>query len=105
MLSTVVVEYYGAPTPLQSLATVSAPDAQTLMIKPFDKGSMQDIERAIMESGLGFNPNNDGEVIRINVPQLTEERRKEMVKLCNGEGENAKVRAVLQHMCMHAKCM
>lgn len=81
MLSTVTVDYYGAPSPLQSLATVSTPDAGTLMIKPFDKTSIKAIEDGITEAGLGFNPSNDGEVIRINVPQLTEERRKELAKV------------------------
>eukprot|EP01025_Chloroclados_australasicus_P044046 TRINITY_DN4746_c0_g1_i1.p1 TRINITY_DN4746_c0_g1~~TRINITY_DN4746_c0_g1_i1.p1 ORF type:complete len:241 (-),score=25.25 TRINITY_DN4746_c0_g1_i1:268-990(-) len=91
MLSTIQVDYYGAPTPLQSLASVSSPDSQTLMISPFDKGSMKEIETAITNSGLGFTPNNDGKVIRINVPPLTEERRKEMAKLASGAGEDGKV--------------
>eukprot|EP00892_Ulva_mutabilis_P002496 jgi/Ulvmu1/12247/UM086_0038.1 len=91
MLSTVTVEYYGAPTPLQSLATVSTPDAGSLIVKPFDKSSIKAVEDAIIDAGLGFNPSNDGEMIRINVPQLTEERRKELVKVVSSEGESSKV--------------
>lgn len=81
MLSTVTVEYYGAETPLQSVATVSTPDAGSLVVKPFDKGSIKAVEDGIIAAGLGFNPSNDGELIRINVPQLTEDRRKELVKV------------------------
>lgn len=91
MLSTVQVDYYGAPTSLQSLATVTTPDAQTLMINPFDKSSINTIEVAINTSGLGFTCGNDGKVIRINIPALTEDRRKEMAKLCSKTGEEAKV--------------
>ena len=82
MLQTIEVDYYGAPTPLQSLATITAPSADTLLVNVFDKSSMDVIEKAILSSNMGFNPSNDGKVIRINVPQLTEERRKEMAKVC-----------------------
>lgn len=86
-----MVSYYGADTPLNSLATVSVSSAQQLTIQPFDKGSSGDIEKAIIESDLGLTPNNNGDLIRINIPSLTEERRKEMVKLCKSMGEEAKV--------------
>ena len=91
MLDRVMVSYYGADTPLNSLATVSVSSAQQLTIQPFDKGSSGDIEKAIIESDLGLTPNNSGDLIRINIPSLTEERRKEMVKLCKSMGEEAKV--------------
>ena len=76
LLDKIVVEYYGADTPLKSLATVSAPDAQTIQIQPFDMSAMAMIEKAIATSDLGLTPNNDGKLIRINIPPLTEERRK-----------------------------
>jgi len=91
MLSTIEVSYYGAPTPLQSLATVSTPDAATIQVSPFDKSSLKDISDAISNCGLGFNPSNDGKVIRINVPPLTAERRKELAKKVAASGEEAKV--------------
>lgn len=91
ILDRVMVSYYGADTPLNSLATVSVSSAQQLTIQPFDKGSSGDIEKAIIESDLGLTPNNNGDLIRINIPSLTEERRKEMVKLCKSMGEEAKV--------------
>ena len=91
MLQAVEVDYYGAPTPLQQLASITAPDAQTLMINVYDKGALQAVEAAITTSDLGFNPNNDGKLIRINVPPLTEERRKEMTKIASAAGEDAKV--------------
>eukprot|EP00520_Triparma_pacifica_P012997 CAMPEP_0118647292 /NCGR_PEP_ID=MMETSP0785-20121206/8526_1 /TAXON_ID=91992 /ORGANISM="Bolidomonas pacifica, Strain CCMP 1866" /LENGTH=190 /DNA_ID=CAMNT_0006539371 /DNA_START=289 /DNA_END=861 /DNA_ORIENTATION=+ len=91
ILDRVMVSYYGADTPLNSLATVSVSSAQQLTIQPFDKGSSGDIEKAIIESDLGLTPSNTGDVIRINIPALTEERRKEMVKMCKGMGEDAKV--------------
>lgn len=81
MLQNLEVEYYGAPTQLQSLASISAPNAETLLVNVFDKNSLDVVEKAISSSNLGFNPNNDGKVIRINIPQLTEDRRKEMVKV------------------------
>lgn len=91
MLSGVMVEYYGAPTPLSQVASVTTPDARTFAIKPWERQIINDIERAIINGNLGFAPQNDGEVIRIHIPPLTEERRKELVKLSRGEGENGKV--------------
>jgi ribosome recycling factor len=91
MLSTIEVDYYGAPTPLQQIASITAPDAERLMINVYDKGAMQAVESAIMSSNLGFTPSNDGKIIRINVPPLTEERRKEMTKIASSAGEDAKV--------------
>jgi ribosome recycling factor len=80
LLEHVVVEYYGATTPLNQLATLSAPEPRLLVIQPFDRSAMGDIEKAILKSDLGLTPNNDGKIIRIPIPQLTEERRKELVK-------------------------
>lgn len=91
LLDRVTVEYYGAPTPLKSLATISTPDASTLLIQPFDKGSLNDIERAISMSDVGLTPNNDGSIIRLNIPPLTEERRKEFVKTASKLAEEGKV--------------
>lgn len=91
MLQSVRAEYYGAPTPLNQLASVVATDARTLTITPFDKGSLHNIERAIIAANLGLNPQNDGTLIRIAVPMLTEERRKSLVKQAKNEGENAKI--------------
>lgn len=85
------VDYYGAPTPLQSIAAISAPEARLLVIQPYDKSSMADIERAIQKSELGLNPSNDGQVIRISIPQLTEDRRKDFVKVVNHKAEEARV--------------
>ncbi len=87
----VIVEYYGTPTPLQQLASFAIPDARTILITPFDKTSMRDIERALSDSEVGANPSNDGNVIRITIPELTQERRKEYVKIVKGKGEDAKV--------------
>ena len=81
LLDRLVVEYYGVPTPLQQMATVSAPDPRSLLIQPYDVNSLGDIEKAINESDLGINPSNDGKVVRLAIPQLTEERRKELVKV------------------------
>ncbi len=91
MLDGVRVDYYDTPTPLNQLATVSAQDARMLMIKPFDKKALKDIERAIVEANLGFNPTNDGEFIRCIMPPLSGERRKEYVKMSKVKGEDAKV--------------
>ncbi|MDP9800312.1 ribosome recycling factor [Arcanobacterium wilhelmae] len=91
MFTSLIVEYYGAPTPLQQLATVSVPEARTVVISPFDRSAMKDIERAIQESDLGVNPTDDGQVLRVNLPALTEERRKEYVKLAKGKAEDARV--------------
>ena len=91
LLDRVLVEYYGAETPLKSLATITTPDSQTIAIQPFDSGSLATIEKAIATSDIGFTPNNDGKIIRINVPPLTEERRKEFCKLASKYAEEGKV--------------
>jgi len=91
ILDRVMVDYYGAPTPLKSLAGVSVPDAGTLIIIPFDKASIVDIEKAIQNSDLDLTPNNDGEKIRISVPQLTDQRRQELAKTVAKFGEESKV--------------
>lgn len=90
-LDGVMVEYYGAMTPLKQLATISVPEARQLLIKPFDKGSLSAIEKAILASNLGYNPGNDGETIRIVIPELTEERRRELAKQVKAIAEEAKV--------------
>jgi ribosome recycling factor len=86
-----MVDYYGVPTPLRNIANVSAPDPRTLLITPFDPKSIQDIEKAINIANLGINPANDGKVIRLAIPQLTEERRKELSKIVKKMGEDAKI--------------
>ena len=90
-LDGVFVDYYGSMTPLKQLATISVPEARQLLIKPFDKGSLGAIEKAILAANLGYNPGNDGETIRIVIPELTEERRKELVKQVKAICEDAKV--------------
>lgn len=87
----VMVEYYGTPTPLQQLASFQVSDARTILITPFDKTALRDIERALSDSEVGANPSNDGNVIRVVLPELTQERRKEYVKIVKGKGEDAKV--------------
>ena len=91
LLDRIMVNYYGTPTPLKALANISVPDPRTLMISPFDPKSVGDIERAILEANIGINPTNDGKVIRLAIPQLTEERRKELTKVVKNYGEEAKV--------------
>ena len=91
LLDKVMVDYYGAPTPLKSLASISTPDASTIMIQPYDKGSMGLIEKAISMSDVGLTPSNDGSVIRLNIPPLTSDRRKEFVKLAAKYAEEGKV--------------
>ena len=91
MLDKISVDYYGSQTPLKQMAGISSPDPRTIVIQPWDKTALKEIEKAILASDLGFNPSNDGEVIRINIPQLTEERRKELVKLVSKTGEQSKV--------------
>lgn len=91
MFSKLMVDYYGAPTPLQQLATFQVPEARTVLISPFDRGAMAGIERAIRDSDLGVNPANDGNVIRLVLPQLTEERRKEYIKLARHKAEDGRV--------------
>lgn len=85
------VEYYGAATPLSQVATVSVPEARLIVIQPWDKNVLAEIEKAIQKSELGLNPNNDGKVIRINIPPLTEERRKELVKVAKSTAEQSRV--------------
>ena len=91
MLSSVKVDYYGSLTPLNQIANVNTPDSQTLSIQPWEKDKLEDIEKAILVSNLGFNPINNGESIIISIPPLTEERRRELVKVAKSEAENAKV--------------
>ncbi len=91
MVDRLTVEYYGTATPLNQLAGVSVPEARLLVIQPYDRTTMGAIEKAIQKSELGLNPNNDGQVIRIAIPPLTEERRRQMVKLVHGNVEDAKV--------------
>jgi len=91
LLERIVVEYYGTPTPLNQLAGVQAPDPRSLLIAPYDTSALKDIEKAILESDLGINPSNDGKVIRLSIPQLTEERRKEMVKVVRGLAEEGRI--------------
>lgn len=91
LFSGVMVDYYGSPTPLQQLASFATPEARTLLITAFDKSSMGAIESALRDSDLGANPSNDGTVIRVTMPELTAERRKEYIKLAHSQGEDAKV--------------
>ena len=91
LFSNLTVDYYGAPTPLQQLASFQVPEARTILITPYDRGSLGDIEAALRNSDLGANPANDGNIIRIVLPQLTEERRKEYVKLVKTNAEDGKV--------------
>ncbi|WP_138431731.1 ribosome recycling factor [Fodinibius saliphilus] len=91
ILDGIKVDYYGSQTPLNQLANVSAPEARLLTVQPFDKSALEEIEKAIMSSGLGLNPNNDGNIIRIPLPILSEERRKELVKRVNELAEEARI--------------
>ena len=91
MLSTVNVEYYGSQTPLSQVANVNTPDARTISVQPWEKSMLQEIETAIMNANLGFNPMNNGDMVIINVPPLTEERRRDLVKQAKSEAEDAKV--------------
>ena len=91
LLDRINVDYYGAITPLNQLSTISATEARLLTVQPYDKSSIKAIERAIMESDLGLTPNNDGQVIRLQIPELTEERRKQLVKVVRGLTEEGKV--------------
>lgn len=91
VFNSVIVEYYGNPTPIPQVASVTSPDARTMLIQPWDKKMIPAIEKAIMAANIGFTPQNNGEHIRINVPPLTEERRKDLVKKVKAEGENAKI--------------
>lgn len=91
MLDGINANYYGSPTPLKSLVTISVPEARQLLLKPFDKGALKDIEKAIFDANLGLTPNNDGESIRIVIPMLTEDRRRELVKQAKSYAEENKV--------------
>ncbi len=91
MLDGLMVEYYGNPTPINQVASVNSQDARTLVIKPWEKSIIGEIERAIINSDLGLNPQNDGEIVRINIPALTEERRVELVKVARSEAEHGRV--------------
>ncbi len=104
MLDKIVIDYYGSPTPLSQMATISVPEARMLTVQPWDASIIPLIEKGIMASDIGINPSNDGKIIRLAIPQLTEERRKELSKQVSKEGENAKVsirnirRNAIQHM-------
>ena len=91
VFNTVMVNYYGNPTPVPQVSSISSPDAKTIFIQPWERNMIAPIEKAIMDANLGFTPQNNGEVIRITIPALTEERRKELVKKAKTAGENAKV--------------
>ncbi len=91
MLDGIFVDYYGNPTPIAQVGTINTPDARTLIIQPWEKNILANIEKAIQESNLGLNPQNDGNIIRLNIPPLTEERRKDLVKKLKSESENGRV--------------
>lgn len=91
ILDKVTMDYYGSPTPINQMANISVPEPRMITIQPYDASTLKAIEKAILESNLGFNPSNDGKIIRLIVPQLTEERRKELVKLTKKYGEECKV--------------
>ena len=104
LLDRITIDYYGTPTPLKSLASISAPEARMLVVQPFDPGSIKNIERAVQESDLGLTPSNDGKIVRLPIPALTEERRKDLVKVVRRVAEDGKVairnvrRDVMQHL-------
>lgn len=91
MFNGVIADYYGVPTPITQMATISVPEARMLLIKPYEASMMGEIENAIRNSDLGVNPTNDGQVLRVTVPQLTEERRRDLVKLAKSKGEDGKI--------------
>jgi ribosome recycling factor len=91
MFSRVAVDYYGTMTPINQLASINVPEARMAVIKPYDTGQLRALEKAIRDSDLGLNPSNDGQIIRVIIPQLSEERRREMVKVARGKGEDARV--------------
>ena len=101
MFHKVTVDYYGTPTPVQQLASFTVPEARMVVITPYDKGAFTAIEKAIRDSDLGVNPTNDGNVIRVVLPELTEERRKEYIKMARGKAEDAKVS--MRNIRRHAK--
>jgi ribosome recycling factor len=104
LLDRITIDYYGTPTPLKSLASISAPEPRLLVVQPFDPGAIKNIERAVQESDLGLTPSNDGKVVRLPIPALTEERRKDLVKVVRRVAEDGKVairnvrRDVMQHL-------
>ena len=104
LLDRIMIDYYGTPTPLKSLASISAPEARMLVVQPFDPGSIKNIERAVQESDLGLTPSNDGKIVRLPIPALTEERRKDLVKVVRRVAEEGKVairnvrRDIMQHL-------
>ncbi len=104
LLDRITIDYYGTPTPLKSLASISAPEPRLLVVQPFDPGAIKNIERAVMESDLGLTPSNDGKVVRLPIPALTEERRRDLVKVVRRVAEDGKVairnvrRDVMQHL-------
>ena len=104
LLDRITIDYYGTPTPLKNLATINAPEARMLTIQPFDPSSIKQIEKTIQESDLGLTPSNDGKIVRLPIPQLTEERRKELVKVARQMAEDGKVairnvrRDVMHHL-------
>ena len=91
MFAKIVVDYYGAMTPINQLASINIPEARMVIIKPYDQGSLKNLEKAIRDSDLGVNPNNEGNQLRIILPQMTEERRRDMIKVARHKGEEAKV--------------
>jgi ribosome recycling factor len=91
LLDRIAVDYYGASTPLKQLATINAPEARMLSIQPYDKGSIKAIEKSILESDIGLTPSNDGNLIRLSIPELTEERRKQLVKVVRGIAEEGRI--------------
>ena len=101
LFSSLLVEYYGTPTPLQQLASFQTPEARTLLITPYDRSALNDIEKALRDSDIGANPANDGNVIRVVMPELTEERRKEYVKIVHAKAEEARVS--VRNIRRHAK--
>ena len=107
MMDGIMVDYYGSPMPINQVANISVMDARTLSIQPWEKNMLQPIERAIIAANIGINPQNDGSFIRIFLPPLTEERRRELVKKCHGEGEHSKVaiRSIRRDAIEHIKKM
>ena len=102
LLDRIVVDYYGAPTPLKQMATISAPEARLLTVQPYDSSSIKAIEKAIMESDIGLTPNNDGKLIRLGIPELNEERRRELVKVVRHIAEEGRVAIRnIRRDCMH----
>ena len=101
LFADIEIDYYGAPTPLQQLASFQTPEARTILVTPYDKGTLGDIENALRNSDIGANPANDGHVIRVVLPELTEERRKEYVKIVKGKAEDGKVS--IRNIRRHAK--